>query len=252
MLDQVHAGGFQPGDGARRVGFVPGLVHVYGHAGAVAQRLLDARDVSHVVRNGAPAYLELEGIVAAALQQRFGFLDIADGIAAGQGPQHRQAGAHRAAQQRRHGHAQAFALRVQQCAFQRRFRVAIAARHGRQTVHGRVDVGGIQAGQGRRQVGVDGQLDALRAFLAIGQAADGGGFADAFDAVAAAQAHDHQRLALHDCHGQLVGADRRQVHQDGLDGENACLIHTFSARGSTITAVWLAFSPGVQDYMGSN
>ena len=141
------------------------------------------------------------------------------------------------------GHAQALALGVQQRALQRRLRVAVAAGHGFQPAHGRVQVGRVQAGQGRRQVGIDGQLDAFRAFLAIGQAADGGGLADAFDAVAAAQAHDHQRLALHDRHGaswwaRIVG----RSDQDGFDRENACLIHTFIARDLGMPAVWLAFS----------
>ncbi|KAG1434770.1 hypothetical protein G6F55_014475 [Rhizopus delemar] len=74
------------------------LVHVHRHAGAVAQRLLDARHVRHVFRHGAAAHFQLERVVAAALQQRLGFLDVAGGVAAGQGPQHRHAGAHGAAQ----------------------------------------------------------------------------------------------------------------------------------------------------------
>jgi hypothetical protein len=54
-------------------------------------------------------------------------------------------------------------------------------------------------------VRVDIGLDAFRAFVAIGQATDGGGFADAFHAVAAAHAQDHQGLLLHGVHASLCG-----------------------------------------------
>jgi hypothetical protein len=96
------------------------------------------------------------------------------------------------------------------------FRRAIARARWRRPAH-----------QRRRQVGVDGQLDAFGAFVAVGQAADRRGLADALHAVAAAQAHDHQRLLLHRGHGQLVRPDRRQIDQDGLDGRNR-RGHTFS------------------------
>ncbi|MNV58001.1 hypothetical protein D3C71_1503580 [compost metagenome] len=180
----------------------------------------------HVVGHRAAAHLQLERVVASALQQRFGFFDVAGGVAAGQRPQHRQALAHRAAQQRGHGHVQPLALRVQQRGLQRGLGKTVAARHLFQALHRSMNIGRVQACQRRRQIGIDGQLDAFGAFFAIGQAADGGGFPNAFDVVAALQAHDHQRLALHDRHGQLMGADGGQVHQNGFDRENACRIHT--------------------------
>ncbi|MNI58298.1 hypothetical protein D3C73_1134050 [compost metagenome] len=67
---------------------------------------------------------------------------------------------------------------------------------------------------------VDVGLDAVRAFVAIRQATDGGGFTDAFDAIGAAYADDHQGLVLHGVHGQLVRADGRQVDDDRLDRLN--------------------------------
>ncbi|MCY1303636.1 hypothetical protein D9M69_541550 [compost metagenome] len=171
--------------------------------------------------------------MAALGQQALGLVDVARGIAAGQRPQHRQRVAHGAAQQRRQRHAQALALRVEQRRFQRRLGEAVAARHLVQPRHGGVHVGGILPNQRRRQVSVEGQLDALGAFIAIGQAADGGGLADAFHAIGAAQADDREGLPLHGRHGELVRADGRQVDQDGLDrldgrGAGLCRhFHTF-------------------------
>jgi len=55
----------------------------------------------------------------------------------------------------------------------------------------------------RGEVAVDVDLDAVGAFVAVAQAADGGGFAEAFDAVGATQADDHQGLVLHRVHRQL-------------------------------------------------
>ncbi|MCY1236991.1 hypothetical protein D9M72_496710 [compost metagenome] len=125
-------------------------------------------------------------MVAALGQQLLGLGNVAGGVAAGKRPQHRQCRAHRAPQQRGQRHAQALALRIQQCGLQRGLGEAVAARDLAQARHRAMHVGGILANQRRGQVGVDGQLDAFRAFVAIGQAADGGGLADALHAVAAA------------------------------------------------------------------
>jgi hypothetical protein len=227
LLDQVDARGFEHGDAARGIGLVPGLVDIHGHAGTVTKRALDRRYVRHVVAHAAPADLELERVVAALGQQALGFVDVLRGIAAGQRPQHRQCGAHRATEQRNERHADALALRIEQRGFQRRLRKAVAARDLVQPRHRGVDVCGVLAGQRRGQVRVDGQLDAFGALIAVRQAADGGGFANPFDAVAAAQPHDHQRLLLHGGHGQLMGPDGGQVDQDGLDGRDR-RFHTFS------------------------
>ncbi|MNY46505.1 hypothetical protein D3C86_1816890 [compost metagenome] len=72
---------------------------------------------------------------------------------------------------------------------------------------------------------VDVGLDAVRAFIAVGQATDGGGFADAFDAVGATHADDHQGLVLHGVHRQLVRADGRQIDDDRLDRLNGGCKH---------------------------
>ena len=71
--------------------------------------------------------------------------------------------------------------------------------------HGRVDVVCRQAEQRRGQVRVDVGLDALGAFVAIGQAANGGGLAEAFHAIAAAHAQYHQGLLLRVCIASLCG-----------------------------------------------
>ncbi|MNL17491.1 hypothetical protein D3C87_1385870 [compost metagenome] len=230
LLDQVDAGRLQHGDAGGRVGLVPRLIHVDGHAGAVAQRALDGGDVRHVVTHRAAADLELERVVAALGQQALGFLDVAGGVAAGQGPEHRQRVAHGTPEQRGQRHVQALALPVEQRGFQRALGEAVAARHLVQPRHRAVDVGGVLADQRRAQVGVDGQLDAFGAFFPIGQPANGSGLADALHAVAAAQPHDHQRLLLHGRHGQLVGPDGREIDQDGLDAGNR-RSHTFSMLG---------------------
>ncbi|MNH37602.1 hypothetical protein D3C79_985240 [compost metagenome] len=72
---------------------------------------------------------------------------------------------------------------------------------------------------------VDVGLDAVGAFVAIGQATNGGGFADTFDAIGAAHANDHQGLVLHGVHRQLVRADGRQIDDDRLDRFNGCSKH---------------------------
>ncbi len=171
-----------------------------------------------VVAHRAAADLQLEGVVAALGQQALGLLDIAGGIAAGQRPQHRQRVAHRTAEQRGERHAEPLALRVEQRGFQRRLGEAVAARDLVQPRHRAMDIGGVLTDQCGRQIGINGQLDAFGTFLAIGQAADRGGLANAFDAVAGAQPHDDQRLLLHGRHGQLMRADGGQVDQDRVDG----------------------------------
>ncbi|MCY1463572.1 hypothetical protein D9M71_814800 [compost metagenome] len=67
---------------------------------------------------------------------------------------------------------------------------------------------------------IDIGFDAVRAFVAIGQATDGGGLADTLDAVAAAQTQNHQALLLHGVHRQLVRADGRQVDNNCINSFN--------------------------------
>ena len=83
--------------------------------------------------------------------------------------------------------------------------------------HGLGGLAGVHADHQRRDMGVDISLDAFRAFLAVVQAADGGRFAPAGDAVGAADPYQDQGLRVHGGDGQLVGADRRHIQQKGFD-----------------------------------
>jgi len=117
-------------------------------------------------------------------------------------------------------------LGIEQRGFDTGFGEGIALGNLVQALHGGVDIGRRLAHQHRRQMRIDIGLDAFRAFVAIRETANGGGFADAFDTVAAPQAHNHQGLLAHGVHRQGVGADGRQVddlggqtfNQDGVHG----------------------------------
>ena len=98
-------------------------------------------------------------------------------------------------------HAQALALRVEQRRFDRALGEAVAARDLVQLEHRAVDVGRVLPDERRREVSVDGQLDAFGTFVAVRQAADRRGFANALDAVARAQTDDDEGLLLHRRHG---------------------------------------------------
>lgn len=218
LLDQVDARRFQRFDAERRIGFVPGLVHIDGDLGAVAERRLDLRHVRDIVANAAPADLQLERVVTALGQQHFGFFDIALGIAARERPEHGQRLADRAAEQFRHRHAQALALRVEQRRFDRGLGEAVAARDLVQPEHRAVDIGRILSDERGREISIDGQLDPLGTFIAVRQAADRRGFAKALDAVARAQTDDDEGLLLHRRHGELMRANGREVNQNRFDG----------------------------------
>ncbi len=155
--------------------------------------------------------------MAADIEHALGFLDVFRGVAAGQGPGHLQTVAHPAAEQLADRQTEAFALGIEQCALDAGLGERIALRRLVQAQHGGVDVGSLLPHQQRAEVAVDVLLDAFRAFVAVGQAADGGRLADAFDTVAALHTDDHQRLLLHGVHRQLVRADGRQVDDDRLD-----------------------------------
>ncbi|MNR16234.1 hypothetical protein D3C85_1328220 [compost metagenome] len=163
--------------------------------------------------------------MTAQVEHLLGLGDVARGVAAGQGPGHFQAVAYTPAEQFADRQALAFALSIEQGAFDPRAGKGIALDHLVQALHGGVDVAGIQAGQQRREIAVDILLDAFRAFVAIGQATDGGGFAEAFDTVAALQADDHQGLLLHGVHRQLVRANGWQVDDQGRDALNQGMTH---------------------------
>ena len=72
------------------VRLVPGLVDVDGEHHVVAEAAPDRLHVRDVLGQRAAADLQLEDVVAARLDQFPGLVDVARGIAAGEGPQHRQ------------------------------------------------------------------------------------------------------------------------------------------------------------------
>ena len=72
---------------------------------------------------------------------------------------------------------------------------------------------------------VDVLLDALRAFVAIGQATDGGRLTDAFDGIAALHADHDQRLLVQGVHGQCVRAYGGQVDDNGRHTFDQDLAH---------------------------
>ncbi|CRR72303.1 hypothetical protein PAERUG_E16_London_17_VIM_2_04_14_06531 [Pseudomonas aeruginosa] len=244
QADAVVAGDglFDQGDAVvaeRRAGtlgnaFVPGLVDVHPHAGALAEGALDGDRVGHVGIHLTGADLQLEMPVAAQVEHPLGFLDVAAGVAAGQGPGHLQAVVQAAAEQFADGQAEALAMGVEQGGLDRRAGEGVAPDVSVQALHRGIHVVRRLAQQQRGEMRVEIALDALRALAAVGQATDGGGFAEALDAVAATQAEDHQGLPVHGVHGQLVRADGRQVDDDRLEALDHGLAHS---RGSTRVAV---------------
>jgi hypothetical protein len=109
------------------------------------------------------------------------------------------------------------AQRVEQRCLYSAFGEAVVAESGLQAVHQGRHAVRVRADELGGEVGVDGQLHALGRLGAVGQPADGRALANAHRAVRAADANEHQRLAVHDGHGQFVRADRWQIHQHRLD-----------------------------------
>ncbi|MCY1426505.1 hypothetical protein D9M71_423270 [compost metagenome] len=171
------------------------------------------------------ADLQFEDAVATQVEHFFRFGDVLLGVAAGQGPGHGQRIANTTAKQFADRQAEAFAQGIEQCGFNTGFGEGVATNAALQAQHGSVDVVAVLADQQWREVRVDVGLDAVRAFIAVSQTTDGGGFADAFDAVGATHADDHQGLVLHGVHRQLVRADGRQIDDDRLDRLNGCCKH---------------------------
>ena len=98
LFDQVDAVVAQHLASANGPGFVPRLIHVHPHAGAVAQRVLDGDHVLEVLFHRIGANLELENPVTAQVEHVLRFSDIASCVATGQGPGHLKAVAHAPAQ----------------------------------------------------------------------------------------------------------------------------------------------------------
>ncbi|MNE66605.1 hypothetical protein D3C80_1621620 [compost metagenome] len=140
------------------------------------------------------ADLQFENAMAAQLQHLFCLGDIPGGIAGGQGPGHFQAVAHSTAEQLADRQPKAFAMGIEQRGLETGFSEGIALGDLVQLEHRRVDIAGVQADQRRGKVGVDVLLDAFRAFVAIGQTTDGGGFADALYPIATTHPDDDQGL----------------------------------------------------------
>ncbi|MNT32396.1 hypothetical protein D3C72_1682750 [compost metagenome] len=108
-------------------------------------------------------------------------------------------------------------MRVQQGGLQRALGEMVHFDQLAQMRHQRLDAGGVLADHGGREIRVDGQLHRLGAFRAIRHAGNGGAFPDPHHAVAAVNLHQHQRLAIHRGHRQLVRADGREVDEGRFD-----------------------------------
>ncbi len=67
-----------------------------------------------------------------------------------------------------------------------------------------------------------------RTFVAVGQATDGGRFANPFNTVGATHTNQDQGLVLHRVHRQFVRAYGRQIDNDRLDRFNGCCKHVYT------------------------
>ncbi|MNS64253.1 hypothetical protein D3C72_973740 [compost metagenome] len=251
LFDQVDAVAAENSAGTYRDGFVPRLVDVDTHAGTVTQGFLDGDDVGQVAIDLAGSDLQLEDAVAAQVEHFFRFGDVFFRVTAGQGPGDGERITHAATEQFTDRQTKAFALGVEQRGFDTGFGEGVATDAALQAQHGGVDVAAVLADQQGGEVRVDVGLDAVRAFIAIGQATDGGGFADAFDAVGATHANDHQGLVLHGVHGQFVRADSRQIDDDRLDRLNGGCKH-FDTRQvlEVLSRILIRLFPGGQYRIG--
>lgn len=122
-----------------------------------------------------------------------------------------------ATQQLRDGQAQALVLGIEERRFDRAFGKAVVAdgflNAGHHSGHG-IRISSDEQG---RKISINGLLHAFWRFRAISQTTNGRAFAKADAAIRAANAHQHQALALHDGHRQLVRANCGQIHAEGLD-----------------------------------
>ena len=217
LLDQLAAGVHQASQSVLGLQLAPGHVYVNAHGGQVAQRLLDGGDVRHVFAHRATTNLELEDLVPTQLQHALCLVNVATGIARSQRPRNRQPVAQPPAEQLRHRKARAMAQRIEQGGLDSTLGEAVVAKCCMQPVHQRGHAVSVRADELGGKVGVDGQLHPLWRLRAVGQASDGRALADAHGAVRAANANEHQRLAVHDGHRQFVRTDRRQIDQHRLD-----------------------------------
>src|SRR5690606_10737105 len=228
LLNQVDAVVAKHLAGTDSLGFIPVLIHIDAHAGALTQRFLDGYDVLEVRAYLVGTDLQLEDAVTADVEHLLGFGDVLGGVAGRQGPGDFQAASYTPAEQFADRQPEALALRIEQRAFQAGLGKGVALGGLVQALHGGVDIARLLADQQRAEIIIDSGLDAFRTFIAIGQTANGGGLANAFEAIAATHTYDHQRLLLHGVHRQLVRADGRQVDDDRLDAFDQGVAHSGS------------------------
>ena len=69
--------------------------------------------------------------------------------------------------------------------------------------------------------GVDGELDALRALVAIAQPTDRGSLADALDAVVSLNPDKDDGLAVHGRHCEHMRPDRRHIDNQGINADRS-------------------------------
>lgn len=177
-------------------------------------------NVRHVLRKRALADLELEGVVAAHTQHLLGLGNVARGIAARQRPEHRQSIDPPPANKFAYRHADPFALRVQQGRFNRALGKIVANDVACQKCHRSARARGGLPFEQRRKIRIDGDLDRLRAFRAIRKATDRGRLTNPHDTVRAGYPDKADCLRMHRSHGQHMRADRRQIENDRLDGND--------------------------------
>jgi hypothetical protein len=179
----------------------------------------------------ALADLQLEDAVAAG--QRLPLGNVARGVAAGQGPGDGHVIAHAApADQSETGTPSRLPAMSSSAVSTAHLAKWLPRTHWRPSPwsrrHG--DIAGLQD---RDDVGVDGGLDAFRAFRAIAEAADGGAFADPLDTVGIGQADDHHRLRMHGAMastcGRIVGTSTIR-YQPGSTGPLQRISRMFSFR----------------------
>ncbi len=196
---------------------VPGLVHVHRQGGAAFEPACDLADVGHVLRRGAGANLHLENAVALLLQPQLGLFEVAAHITAGQRPGQRQAVVALAAQQLPGRQAQ----RARHCVDQGHFHGALGkgvalAGHIHASQRG-LKTGTVLPEQRRRQVILDGVLNALGRFFIPRRPADGGRLTEAASTMAQPQLHDHRALPADGAERELVRPDGGNVQNAGLD-----------------------------------
>jgi len=146
LFDQVDSVVAEHLAGAQGDGFIPGLVDIDAHAGALA-RLFDRDHMGQVGTDLTGADLQFEDTVTAQVEHLLGFGNVLLGVAAGQGPGHRQRIAHAAAEQLADRQVQAFAQRIEQRAFDGGLGEGVAANAARQAQHGGIDVVRVLADQ---------------------------------------------------------------------------------------------------------